>query len=93
VYLLSRKLQKTQFQATTVLIFWAINIAKAVPYAFLGIFTAETLLADLILAPVAVLGAWLGVKAHHMVPERVFFAITYVALVLTGTKLIWDGLT
>ncbi|MEL6887770.1 MAG: sulfite exporter TauE/SafE family protein, partial [Pseudomonadota bacterium] len=45
------------------------------------------------LAPFALLGAWLGVKAHHMVPERAFFALTYVLLVVTGTKLIWDGLT
>jgi len=26
------------------------------------------------------------------VPERLFFAITYVLLVLTGSKLIWDAL-
>lgn len=93
VYLLSRGLGKTPFQATTVLIFWAINIAKFVPYAFLGIFTAQTLWADLLLAPFAILGAWLGVKAHHMVPERAFFSLTYVLLTLTGVKLIWDALT
>lgn len=93
VYLLSRGLGKTPFQATTVLVFWAINIAKFVPYAFLGIFTAQTLLADLLLAPFAVLGALLGVRAHHMVPERAFFGLTYVLLTLTGTKLIWDALT
>ncbi len=93
VWLLSRRLGKTPYQATTVIVFWAVNIAKFVPYAFLGIFTAETLLADLFLAPVALLGAWLGVKAHHMVPERAFFALTYVLLALTGIKLIWDALT
>ncbi len=93
VYLLSRGLGKTPFQATTVLVFWAINIAKFVPYAFLGIFTVQTLLADLLLAPIAVLGAWLGVWAHDLVPERVFFQLTYVLLTLTGTKLIWDALT
>jgi uncharacterized protein len=93
VWLLSRKLDKTQFQATTVIVFWAVNIAKFVPYAFLGIFTAQTLLADLLLAPVALLGAWLGVKAHYIVPDRAFFALTYVLLTLTGAKLIWDALT
>ena len=72
---------------------WAINIAKFIPYAFLGMFTVQTGLANLALAPFALLGAWLGVKAHHMVPERAFFALTYVLLVVTGTKLIWDGLT
>ncbi len=92
VYLLSHNLQKTTFQATTVLVFWIINIAKFVPYAFLGAFTAESLWADLILAPFALLGAWLGVKAHYKVSEKAFFAVTYVLLTLTGTKLIWDAL-
>lgn len=93
VYLLSQGMSKTTYQATTVIIFWAINIAKFIPYVFLGIFTAQTMLADLLLAPFALLGAWLGVRAHHLVPERLFFALTYVALTLTGLKLIWDALT
>ena len=93
VYLLAQRLDKTMYQATTVLTFWAINIAKVLPYTFLGIFTAETLKADAILAPFALLGAWLGVLAHRFVSERVFFGITYVALTLTGSKLIWDALT
>lgn len=92
-YLLSQRLSKTEYQGTTVLVFWAINIVKFVPYAFLGLFTWETALADLILAPVAVLGAWIGVLLHRRVPEAVFFGITYVLLAITGSKLIWDALT
>ena len=93
VYLLSLKPGKTEYQANTVLIFTAINIFKFVPYAFLGMFTVQTGMANLALAPFALFGAWFGVKAHHLVPERAFFLLTYVLLVLTGTKLIWDGLT
>ena len=93
VYLLAQRLDKTGYQATTVLVFWVINIAKVVPYAFLGIFTAQTLTADVFLAPFALVGAWIGVKAHRVVPERLFFGITYTALTLTGAKLIWDALT
>ena len=93
VYLLSRKMTKTQYQATTVLVFWIVNIAKFVPYAFLGMFTWQTAIANLVLAPFALIGAWLGVKAHKLVPERVFFALTYVLLTITGVKLIWDGVT
>ncbi len=92
VYLLAQGLPKTTYQATTVITFWVVNIFKAVPYAFLGIFTVDTLLANVILAPVALFGAWLGVKAHYMVSERLFFAITYVLLTVTGSKLIWDAL-
>ncbi len=93
VYLLARGLAKTTYQATTVLTFWAINIVKFVPYAFLGIFTTETLLVDLVLAPFALVGAWLGVKAHRIVPERLFFGLTYTMLTLAGTKLLYDAFT
>lgn len=93
VYMLSLRPGKTEYQASSVLIFTAINIAKFVPYAFLGMFTLQTGLANLVLAPFALVGAWLGVKAHHLVPERAFFQLTYVLLIITGSKLIWDGLT
>src|SRR6056297_924180 len=92
VYLLSRGIDKTRYQATTVILFFVLNIAKAVPYAVLGLFTAQTLLIDLALAPFALLGAWIGVRAHRIVPERAFFGITYVLLAMTGAKLILDGL-
>ncbi len=93
VYLLSRQPSKTQYQATTVLVFWVINLSKAVPYAGLGLFSVETLKLDLMLAPFALFGTWAGVKLHHSVPERLFYAIAYVLLTVTGAKLIWDGLT
>lgn len=92
-YLLSHRPDKTAYQASTVLVFWIINIAKFVPYAFLGMFTWQTAQANLALAPFALFGAWLGVRAHHLVPERAFFVLTYVLLMATGIKLIWDGLT
>ena len=93
VYLLARGHSKTTYQATTVLVFWAVNVAKALAFAALGLFTAETLAADAVLAPFALLGAALGVRAHHLVPERVFFAITYTLLTVAGAKLIWDALS
>jgi len=92
VYLLSQRLDKSTYQATTVLVFWAINIAKFVPYAFLGLFSAQTFYADLLLAPAALAGVWIGVRLHRRISESLFFAITYVALGLTGAKLISDAL-
>ncbi len=93
IYLLSRQLDKTRFQATTVLVFWLINIMKFIPYAVIGVFNRDTWLADLYLAPVALLGVWIGVVAHKHVPDRAYFAITYALLLITGGKLIFDGLT
>lgn len=92
IYLLSKRLDKRTYQATTVIAFWAVNIMKFVPYYFLGIFDRQTLIADLYLAPFAVLGVYLGVWLHRIVPERPFFALVYVFLTLTGTKLIFDAL-
>lgn len=93
MYLLSQRLDKTTYLATTVIVFWAINIFKFVPYAFLGIFSAQTFLADLYLAPFAVFGVWVGVVAHKKVSESLFFGFTYVMLLGTGAKLIFDALT
>ena len=92
VYLLLKGVTKTEYQATNVIVFWVVNLIKFIPFLSLGIATHQTLLADLFLAPVALIGAWLGVKAHHAVPEKVFFTFTYVMLVLTGVKLIHDAL-
>ena len=92
IYLLSKKPTKTEYQATTVIVFWAVNLAKAVPYTFLGLFTLETLFLDLILSPFALLGVWIGVKAHFIISERLFFSFTYILLTLTGARLIWVAL-
>jgi uncharacterized membrane protein YfcA len=93
IYLLSKGLSKTTYQATTVLAFWAINAMKAVPYAFLGVFTADTFKANLIMVGPILLGCAVGVYAHRALPERIFFQIAYVLLLGAGTKLIYDGLT
>ena len=93
VFLLGQNMPKTTFQATTVIVFWAINLMKFVPYFFLGIFNAQTALADLYLAPFAIAGTFLGVRAHHYVSDRVFFGLTYVLLLATGTRLLWQALT
>lgn len=93
MYLLSQTMGKTTYQATTVITFWVINLLKAVPYAVLGVFTAQTLMANLVLAPFALLGAWLGVKAHRIIPERLFFGVTYILLLVTGSKLILDAIS
>jgi uncharacterized membrane protein YfcA len=90
---LSKRPNKTEFQATTVIIFWAINLAKAVPYAFLGLFTLETLTLNVALAPFALIGVWMGVKAHHWVSDSLFFALTYALLTVTALRLIWMAMT
>ena len=93
IYLLSRQLTKTSYQATTVLVFWAINLMKFPIYVAIGFFSAELFVAQLWMAPVALVGVGLGVVFHRMIDDRMFFGLTYVFLTLTGSKLIWDALT
>lgn len=92
VFLLGRRLAKTPFQATSVVTFWFINIAKFPPYLALGMVTTETLRAVLVLAPIGVAGVFLGVWAHKRVSDAWFFGLTYVVLGVTGVKLVLDGL-
>jgi uncharacterized protein len=92
VYLLGSRLDKTVYQATTVIVFWWVNLIKFPAYLGLGLFTAETARANLMLAPVAIAGVAFGVWAHHRIPQRPFFLVTYALLAVTGAKLVWDAL-
>lgn len=84
---------KTEYHATSVIIFWVVNALKAAIYTVMGLFTLSLLGWSASLIPFALAGTWIGVRAHRVIPERVFFAVAYTALVLTGLKLLWDGVT
>lgn len=91
LYLLPLKLAKSVFQASTVLLFALVNVAKVPLYGGLGLFTQQTLLASLILLPLAPVGYWMGVWAHKRVTGRTYTRIILALLAATGVKLIWDG--
>lgn len=92
MHLLTQNVSKTVYQATTVAFFFCVNIMKAPFYGGLGLFAMENLSLSLLLAPFAAIGMLIGVRAHDLIPERLFFAIAYVALTLIGTKLLLEGL-
>lgn len=92
IYLLPQKLDRGVYQATTVLVFVAINYMKLGPYWWLGQFTSENLATSLVLLPLAPVGIRLGVWLHQRVTDKAFYAVILVALVATGGKLIWEGL-
>lgn len=91
--LLPQRLDKTVYQATTVIVFWFMNVVKLVPYTALGLFRTDVLWTALVLLPLAPIGMMLGVRAHHRVSQVVFYRVIYALLMLTGLKLIRDGLT
>lgn len=91
MYLLRRPLDRTDFVATTVLLFAAINYVKLLPYAWLGQLATENLLTSLVLAPLAPVGVYTGVWLHRRVSDRLFFRLMYVLLFVVGCKLLYDG--
>ncbi len=91
-YMLPQKIDKTLFVGTATWFFLVVNYLKLVPYAFLGQLSAENLSTSLVLLPLAPLGIWLGVRLHKMVPEQIFYSMAYILLLLTGGKLLFDGL-
>ncbi len=93
IQLLSQRLDKFTFQATTVVVFWWINLIKFGPYFLLGMFTTETVKAVAALSPVAIAGTLLGVWLHKKMSDRIFFMLAYTFLLITGAKLIYDALT
>ncbi len=93
IYLLSRNLGKSTYQATTIVTFWINNLLKVVLYLWLGLLGWETALPTLTLIPVAIFGTWLGVHLNRRMPEKIYFTVIYVFLTLTGTKLVFDALT
>ena len=92
MYLLGLKLDKTTFQASSVLVFWWINLIKVPAYIEVGMLNRSLVTPILVMAPVAVAGVFLGVWAHNRVSDRFFFGLTYVLLAVTGAKLVWDAL-
>jgi uncharacterized membrane protein YfcA len=85
MYLLSRQLSKEQFVATGAWFFFVVNIAKLPVYLWYGLFSAESLIFDALMAPIVVAGGFAGLWLIHRVPQRVFewliVSLTTVSLI------------
>jgi uncharacterized protein len=91
IYLLPLRLDKAVLVGTTVVFFAVVNVAKLVPYAWLGLFDARNLATSAVLAPLAPFGIWLGVSLMRRLSEVLFYRICYAILAVVGVKLLWDG--
>jgi uncharacterized membrane protein YfcA len=92
VYLLPLRLAPSVLVGTVAVLFAALNWSKVLPYWWLGLFSTQNLLTSAALAPVGVAGVALGVWLHRRVREAVFYRLVYAFLLLTGAKLLYDGL-
>jgi uncharacterized protein len=92
VYLLPLRLKPITFAATSSVFFAAVNLAKWLPYAWLGLIDRANMATALLLLPLAPLGVWLGVWLTRRIQAHWFYALAYAGMFATGAKLLWDGL-
>ena len=92
IYLLPLRLKPITFAATSAVFFAAVNLAKWLPYAWLGLIDRTNMVSALLLLPLAPIGVWLGVWLTRRIRPRWFYALAYTGMFLTGAKLLWDGL-
>jgi uncharacterized membrane protein YfcA len=93
VWLIPQKLEKEAFVATSLVFFAALNYAKILPYLWLGLFDRAILATSLALVPVGVGCIYVGRWLQRRIDTRWFYRIIYVLLFVTGTRLLYDGLT
>lgn len=81
LYLLSQRLPKEQFVATGAWFFFVINLSKAPIYAWYHLFSRTSLTFNLMMAPLAIAGAYTGSWLVHRISQPLFESLV---LVLTG---------
>ena len=91
-YLLPLRLDKRAYIGTMVWFFFASNYAKIIPYAFLGQLDTSNFVTALVLVPLVPVGVKLGVLIQGKLDDRVFYQISYWALLCIGVKLVYDGM-
>jgi hypothetical protein len=90
-YVLPLKLAPLVFAGTMAVFFAAINVAKWVPYALLGLIDGTNMLTSLVLLPLPLAGMWLGVRFVRRVSPQLFNRLFLAGMTLIGVKLCWDG--
>jgi uncharacterized protein len=90
-YLLPLRLKPITYAGTASVFFAVVNLAKWLPYAWLGLIDRTNLATSMLLLPLAPLGVWLGVFLARRIEPRWFYRVAYAGMFLTGLKLLWDG--
>ena len=86
LYLVKMRVSMLAFMGTSAWFFFVLNLIKIPIIGGLGFITRDTLVADLWLAPVLVMGVFVGIAVFNRMNERVF---TAVALGLSGVAALW----
>ena len=90
-YAIPLKLKPVVFTGTMAFLFFFVNLAKWLPYAWLGLLNMGNLATSVVLLPLAPLGVWVGVKIARRISPQLFYRFVLTGMFLTGCKLLWDG--
>jgi len=90
-YLLPQRLDRRLYIGTTVWFFFVTNYVKILPYAYLGQLDLTNVATALVLLPLVPVGVKLGVVVQGKLDEKVFYQVSYWALLVVGLKLLYDG--
>jgi uncharacterized membrane protein YfcA len=88
VYLISQQLDKQEFIGTAAWFFLVVNLSKVPFYCAADMITTETLCFGLFVAPVAILGALVGVCVLRRIPQRLFDVLALSLAVVAAVHLI-----
>jgi uncharacterized membrane protein YfcA len=90
-YVIPLRLSPVKFTATMAFFFFIINLAKWIPYAWLGLLDMRNLATSLVLLPIAPIGVLIGVRLARRINQVLFYRLLYLGMLLTGVKLVWDA--
>lgn len=90
-YMIPMRLSPIRFTATMACFFFVINLAKWIPYAWLGLLDWRNFATSLVLLPIAPIGVWVGVRLARRISQVLFYRFLYAGMFLTGVKLLWDS--
>jgi uncharacterized membrane protein YfcA len=91
-YVIPLRMSPPVFTGTLAFFFFFINLAKWIPYAWLGLLDVRNMTTSLALLPIAPIGVWVGVRIARHIKPQLFFRMVYLGMFLTGCKLVWDAL-
>lgn len=90
-YMIPMRLSPIRFTATMAFFFFVINLAKWIPYAWLGLLDWRNFATSVVLLPLAPIGVWVGVKLARRISQVLFYRFLYLGMFLTGVKLLFDA--
>jgi len=90
-YVIPLRMAPAVFTGTLAFFFFFINMAKWVPYAWLGLLDLRNMATSLALLPFAPIGVWVGVRIARRIKPALFYRLIYTGMFLTGCKLLWDA--